>query len=184
MVIKEVQGISTKTKLPLMEKLCLSKGKDETPNQTTSPKKTILCTHYKKPVHSQFRCYTKFLERFESQMNRLIKYFNSLKNNILNNRKGNKTNQEPRSQPSSFKSPLRTKQIQLRNDRAKFQVVFNVFKVKSSSEWCFDSGYLRHMIGDKTFFTFLRIIMVRQLLLGMGASSCARQGKYIYPWLS
>ena len=67
------------------------KGKDDTPNQVESPKKTSLCTYCKKNGHFQFRCYTRFLERFETQMNRVMNNFNFLKNNILNNRKGNKT---------------------------------------------------------------------------------------------
>ena len=73
------------------------KGENDTPNQVESPKKTSLCTHCKKIGYSQFRCYTKFLERFETQMNRLMNDFNSLKNNILNDGKRNKTNQKPRS---------------------------------------------------------------------------------------
>ena len=38
------------------------KGKNDTLNQLESPKKTSLYTHYKKTGHSQFRCYTRFLE--------------------------------------------------------------------------------------------------------------------------
>ena len=68
------------------------KGKDNTPNQVESPKKTSLCTHYNKTEYSQFKGYTRFLKRFETQKNRLINDFNFLKNNILNNEKGNKTN--------------------------------------------------------------------------------------------
>ena len=40
-------------------------------------------------------------------------------------------------------------------DKAKCQVVINVLKAKSSSEWYFDSGYSRHMTGDKTYLTSL-----------------------------
>ena len=65
-------------------------GKDDNPEQVESPKKTSLCTHCKKTGHSQFRCYTRFLDRFETQINRLMNDFNFLKNNILNNGKGNK----------------------------------------------------------------------------------------------
>ena len=83
-------------KLPLVEKLFV-KGKNDTPNQLESPRKTSLYTHYKKTRHSQFRCYTRFLEKFEYQMNKFMNEFNSLKNNILNHRKENKTNQKPRS---------------------------------------------------------------------------------------
>ena len=74
-------------KLLLGEKLCLLKEK-----MATSPKNPSLCTHCKKIGHTQFKCYTKFLERFESQMSRLLKDYNSLKNIILNNGKGNKPN--------------------------------------------------------------------------------------------
>ena len=145
------------------------KGKDVTPNQAKSPKKISLCTHYKKMGHSQFKCYTRFLERFESQISRLMNDFNSLKNNILNNGKGNKTNWKPRSQPNSSKSQPRTKQVLLRKDRAKCQVMFNALKVKTSSEWYFDSSCSRYMTRDKPFSHLLRIIMVGQLHLGMGA---------------
>ena len=37
--------------------------------------------------------------------------FHSFKNNVLNNGKGNKSNQKPKSQPSTFNSPPRTKQV-------------------------------------------------------------------------
>ena len=40
-------------------------------------------------------------------------------------------------------------------DRAKWQVVFTTINVTSSSEWYFDNGNSRHMIGDKSFFTCL-----------------------------
>ena len=80
--------------------------------------------------------------------------FNSLKNNILNNGKGNKSNQKPGSQFSSSKWPPMTKQVWLRNDRSKCQVVFNALKAKSSSEWYLHSGCSRHMIGEKSFFSF------------------------------
>ena len=88
-------------------------------------------------------------------MSRLMNDFNSFKNNILNNGKVNKPNQKPRSQPSSFKSLPKIKQDWMRNDRNKCQVVFIVLKARSISEWYFDSGYSRHMTGDKSFFTSL-----------------------------
>ena len=88
-------------------------------------------------------------------MNGLMNDFNSLKSNILNNGKGNKTNQKPRSQSSSSKSPPRPKQIRLRNDRSKCQVVFNTLKVKSYSKWYLDIGCFKHMIGDKFSCTSL-----------------------------
>ena len=61
--------------------------------------------------------------------------FNSLKNSILNNQKGNKPNEKPRNQQSLSKSPLRIKQVWIRKYRVKCQVVFIPFKVISSSEW-------------------------------------------------
>ena len=88
-------------------------------------------------------------------MNRLVNDFNSLENNILNNGKVNKTNQKPRSQSSFSKSLSKTKQVLLRKNRFKCQVVFNALKAKSSSEWYLDSGFSRHMIEDKTYFTSL-----------------------------
>ncbi|KAL6315809.1 hypothetical protein AAG906_008195 [Vitis piasezkii] len=88
-------------------------------------------------------------------MNRLMNDFNSLENNILNNGKVNKSNQKPRNQSSFSKSLSKTKQVLLRKNRFKCQVVFNALKAKSSSEWHLDSGCSRHMIGDKTYFTSL-----------------------------
>ena len=73
----------------------------------------------------------------------------------MKNEKRNKSNEKPKSQFSSSKSSSRTKQIWLRKNKAKGQVVFNAIKAKSSSEWYLDSGYTRHMTSDKTYFTFL-----------------------------
>ena len=95
------------------------------------------------------------LESFETKMNRLMNDFNSLKNNILNNGKWNKTNQKPRNQSSSSKSPPRTKQVWLRKNRSKCQVVFNVLKVKSFREWYLDSCCSRYITGYKSSFTSL-----------------------------
>ena len=55
-------GYINKDETPYSGEILFVKGKDNTPNQVESPKKTSLCTHYKKTRHSQFRCYTKFLE--------------------------------------------------------------------------------------------------------------------------
>ena len=85
-----------------------------------------------------------FLGRFESQMSRLMNEFNSLKNNILNNGIGNKSNKKLINKQSSSKSPLRIKQFWMRKDRAKCQVVFTELKAKFSGEWYFDSSYSRH----------------------------------------
>ena len=45
--------------------------------------------------------------------------------------KENKTSKKLRSQSSSSKSSPRTKQIWLRNDKSKYQVVLNALKAKS-----------------------------------------------------
>ena len=84
-----------KDKTPTSGEIMFVKGKDETLNQIAYLKSPSLCTHCKKTRHTQFRCYTKFLERFETKMSRLMNEFNSLKDNIFNNRKGNKFNQKP-----------------------------------------------------------------------------------------
>ena len=144
-----------KDETPFNVETMFFKGRDEIPNQTKSPKKASLCTHCKKIGRSQFRCYTMFLERFGTQMNRLMNDFNFLKYNILNNGKGNKINQKPKSQPSSSKSPPRTKQVWLRNNRPKYQGVFNALKTKSSSKWYLNNGCSRHMTCDKIYFTSL-----------------------------
>ena len=88
--------------------------------------------------------------------------FNFLKNNILNNGEENKTNQKLRSQPSSSNSIPRTKQVCLRKDRTKCQVVFNALKTKYSSEWYFDSGFSRPMIRELTFFLGLQIRQLKK----------------------
>ena len=85
-------GCINKDETPSSGETVFAKGKDDTTNPVEYPKMTSLCTHYKKTGHSQFRCYTRFLERFESQISRLMNDFNSLQNNILNNEKVNKTN--------------------------------------------------------------------------------------------
>ena len=72
-------GYINKDETPSSGETMFAKGKDETLNQTTSPKKPSLCIHCNKTRHSQFRCYTRFLERFESQMSMLMNDFNSLK---------------------------------------------------------------------------------------------------------
>ena len=77
---------------PSNDKIVFVKGNDETSNKIKSHKKSSLCTHYKKTGHSPFKWYTRFLERFEIPMNKHMCDFNSLKNNILNNGKWNKTN--------------------------------------------------------------------------------------------
>ena len=81
-------GYISKEETPSSRETMFVKDKDDTPNQVESPKNTSLYTHYKKIGHSQSRCYSRFLKRFETQMNRLMSDFNSLKNNILNNGKG------------------------------------------------------------------------------------------------
>ena len=54
--------------------------------------------------------------------------------------KENKTSKKLRSQSSSSKSPPRTKQIWLRKDKSKYQVVLNALKAKYFGKWYLDSG--------------------------------------------
>ena len=54
-----------------------------------------------------------------------------------------------------IKSPPRTKQVWLRKDKFKCQVVLNSLKAKSSSKWYLDSGCPRYMIGEKSSFISL-----------------------------
>ena len=107
-------------------------------------------------------------------MNRLMNDFNFLKNFILSNGKENKTNQKPRNQPSSSKLPPRTKQVWLRKDRSKCQVVFNSFKAKSSSKWYLDSGCSRHAIGGKSLFTSFENYDARVVTFGDGILACVK----------
>ena len=72
-------GYINKDEIPSSEEIVFVKGKNVTPNQAKSPKKTSPYTHNKKTGYSQFRCYTRFLKRFESQMSSLMNDFNSLK---------------------------------------------------------------------------------------------------------
>ena len=55
--------------------------------------------------------------------------FNSLKYNILNNGKWNKINQNLKSQLSSSKSSLRTKQVWLRKNRPNVKVCSMLLKL-------------------------------------------------------
>ncbi|KAL6315043.1 hypothetical protein AAG906_030886 [Vitis piasezkii] len=107
-------------------------------------------------------------------MNRLMNDFNFLKNFILSNGKENKTNQKPRNQPSSSKLPPKTKQVWLRKDISKCQVVFNAFKAKSSSKWYLDSGCSRHMTGDKSPFTSFENYDVGVVTFGDGILACVK----------
>ena len=89
---KKGLGYINKDETPSSEETVFVKGKDDIPIHVEYSKKTSLDIYCKKIGHSKFKCYTKFLERFETQMNRLMNDFNSLKIDILNNGKGNKTN--------------------------------------------------------------------------------------------
>ena len=108
-VIREVWRILTRLKLLLVEILFFVKGKEENPRQATPSNTHSLCTHCKKFRHTHHRCYTKFHERYESQLNRLVNEFNSLKNNILNNGKMKKNNQKSKTQQCSSKPPPKVK---------------------------------------------------------------------------
>ena len=52
MVIKRGLGYINKDETPSSGATMFVKGKHETSNQTTSPKKQSLCTHYKKTRYS------------------------------------------------------------------------------------------------------------------------------------
>ena len=47
-------------------------------------------------------------------------------------------------------------------------------KVKSSSEWYFDSDYSRHTIGDKSFFTSLKDYNGGIVIFGDGSLACVK----------
>ena len=68
-VIREVWRILTRLKLLLVEILFFVKGKEENPRQATPSNTHSLCTHCKKFRHTHHMCYTKFHERYESQLN-------------------------------------------------------------------------------------------------------------------
>ena len=97
----------SKTKTSTSGGIVLVKSKEETPNQETSSSLSLF-THYKKSEYTQSRCHTRFLESYESQLNRLVNEFKSLKNNILNTMRGKKTNTELKTQQSSSESPPKT----------------------------------------------------------------------------
>ena len=77
-------GYINKTETSTSGKTVFVKGKDETPKQATPLKTKSLCTHCKKSGHAQNKCHTRLLERYESQLSKVVNEFNSLKNNILN----------------------------------------------------------------------------------------------------
>ena len=87
----------------------------------------------------------------------------------MNNGKGNKTKQNPRSQSSSSKSSPRTKWVWLRKAKPKCQVVFKALKAKSSSKWYFDIGCSGHMTWDKFSFTSLKNYDGRVVTFGDGS---------------
>ena len=99
---------------PTSRDIIFIKGKEETPNQATLlyfAHSFLFCTHFKKFGHTQNRCHTRFLEKYESQLNRPVNDFNSLKNNILNTKKRKKTNPKPKTQQISLKSPPKVNKL-------------------------------------------------------------------------
>ena len=66
----------------------------------------------------------------------------------------NKPNQKPRNQQISSRSPSRIKQVWMRKDRIKCQIIFTALKARSFSEWYFDSGCFRHMTKRQVIFHF------------------------------
>ena len=65
MVVKRGFGYINKDETPCSGETMFVKDKDDTLDQVESLKKTSLCTHRKKIGHSQFRCYTSFLEKWK-----------------------------------------------------------------------------------------------------------------------
>ena len=134
-------GYINKSETPTSGKTLFVKGKEENSNQTTStkiesPKKEALtkigpvCSHCNKSGHTQFRCHTRLLERYKSYLNRVMHEFNSLKNNILNIGKGNKTQQ------SNFKKTPKIKQIWVKKESPKSQVMTRAPSDSKSSPLC------------------------------------------------
>ena len=180
-------GYVNKTMTPTSGKTVFVKGKDDIPNQTVptkiespkveTPKKiNPVCSHCKKSGHNQFRCLTRLLERYESHLNKLMNEFNSLKNNILNTKTGNKTQKgNPRSTP-------KVKQVWVKKETNKCQVVFTTLKARVPSEWYFDSGCSRHMTGDKSFFTSMEDYNGGVVTFGDGSVAHVRgRGKVAIP---
>lgn len=66
------------------------KDKEKIPNQVAFPSISLLCTYYKKSIHTQSRCHSRLLERYEPQLNRLMDEFDFLKNKILHTKRGKK----------------------------------------------------------------------------------------------
>ena len=142
-------GYISKTKTPTSGDIVFIKGKKETPNQVASSSTPLLCTHCKKSRHTKSRCHTRFLEKYETQLNRLVDDFNSLKNIILHTRKEKKINSKPKTKKNFSSSPPKVKQVWLRKDKPKCNVVLTALRARAPSEWYFDSGCSRY----KPFFT-------------------------------
>lgn len=66
------------------------KDKEKIPNQVAFPSIPLLCTYYKKLIHTQSRCQSRLIERYEPQLNRLMDEFYFLKNKILHTKRGKK----------------------------------------------------------------------------------------------
>ena len=105
------------------------KVKEKTFNQVLLSSILLLCTHYKKSGHTQSRRHSRFLEKYESQLNRFVNEFNSSKNNILHTRKWKKTKPKPKTPKSSSSSPPKVTQMWLRKDKPKCNVVFTTFRL-------------------------------------------------------
>lgn len=72
------------------------KDKEKIPNQVAFPSISLLCTYYKKSIHTQSRCHSRLLERYEPQLNRLMDEFDFLKNKILHTKRGKKKTLKPK----------------------------------------------------------------------------------------
>ena len=127
MGIREVWATLAKLRLSLVETHSLLKLK-----RKLLTKYSYLAfsyyAHYKKSGHTQSRCHSRFLEKYESQLNRFVNEFNSSKNNILHTRKWKKTKPKPKTPKSSSSSPPKVTQMWLRKDKPKCNVVFTTFR--------------------------------------------------------
>lgn len=83
-------GYINKIETPISGDTIFVKGKEGTPSQAVPSSIPSHCTHCKKFRHAHNGCHTRFLGRYESQVNGIVNDFNSLKNNILNIRKERK----------------------------------------------------------------------------------------------
>ena len=89
--------------------------------------------------------------------------FNSLKNIILHIKKEKKINSKPKTKQKFSSSPPKVKQVWLRKDKPKCNVMLTALRARAPSEWYFDSGCSRYKLSSLP----LRTLMEEMSLLGM-----------------